>query len=95
MALSKHDVAGVAHLARLQFAESELDQFTDQLGKIVSFVEKLNEVETDGIEPMSHPLDVETVVRADSLQSSLGREQALQNAPNADGEFFLVPPVLG
>lgn len=94
MSLSRDDVAGVAKLAKLQFSSEELDQFTDQLGRIVSFVDQLNEVSTDGVDTMAHPLDVESVIREDQLADSLDRADALMNAPNQDAEFFLVPPVM-
>ncbi len=94
MSLSRDDVAGVAKLAKLQFSSEELDQFTDQLGRIVSFVDQLNQVDTEGVDTMAHPLDVESVVREDQLADSLDRTDALKNAPKQDGEFFLVPPVM-
>jgi aspartyl-tRNA(Asn)/glutamyl-tRNA(Gln) amidotransferase subunit C len=94
MQLTLAEVKKVAILARLQFAESEAAQFADQLGNIVSFVEQLSEVDTDGIEPMAHPLDVHSVLRPDVLLSGLSREQALANSPNHDDTYFLVPPVM-
>ena len=93
MALSRSDVEKVAALARLDFEPAELETFTDQLGKIVSFVEQLSEVNTEGVEEMAHPLDVHSVLRSDTHCESLPRDKALQNAPNQDGEYFLVPPV--
>lgn len=93
MNLSQDDVQRVATLARLKFSDSELNEFTNQLSKIVSFVEKLNEVDTAGVEEMAHPLDVRSVLRDDELRPSLSRETALDNAPNHDEECFLVPPV--
>ncbi len=80
--------------ARLDFSEAELAQFTEQLGKIVNFVEQLSAVDTTGIEPMAHPLDVHSILRADKHQPGLSRDQALANSPNHDHEFFLVPPVM-
>ncbi len=94
MSLSRDDVAGVAKLAKLQFSSEEIDQLTDQLGRIVSFVDQLNQVDTEGVDTMAHPLDVESVVREDQLADSLDRADALKNAPNQDGELFLVPPVM-
>jgi aspartyl-tRNA(Asn)/glutamyl-tRNA(Gln) amidotransferase subunit C len=93
--LTREDVEKVAALARLEFTDDEIQEFTQQLGKIVMLVEELNEVATEGVEEMAHPLDVHTVLRDDARRSSLSREQALANSPSHDREFFLVPPVLG
>ena len=95
MTLSREDVEKVASLARLEVTEDELDRYAEQLGKIVTFVEQLNDVATDGVEPMAHPLDVHSVLRPDSPSQGITREAALANAPSTDGEFFLVPPVMG
>lgn len=92
--LTVDDIRKVASLARLEFSDSELVQFTDQLGKIVTFVEQLDEVDTTGVAPLAHPLEIHTVLRQDIHRPGLLREAALANAPNQDGEFFLVPPVM-
>ncbi|MDX1926127.1 MAG: Asp-tRNA(Asn)/Glu-tRNA(Gln) amidotransferase subunit GatC [Pirellulaceae bacterium] len=94
MQLTTEDVKKVAVLARLEFSESELAVFTEQLGNIVAFVEQLSQVATEGIEPMAHPLDVHTVLRTDELRPGLSREAALSNSPNHDDTCFLVPPVM-
>lgn len=95
MSLSLEDVRKVAALAKLQFSEEELGRFAGQLTSIVAFVEQLSAVDVEGVEPLSHPLEVHSVTRDDYLRSGLLREDALQNAPKNDGEYFLVPPVLG
>ena len=92
--LTADDVRKVAKLARLEFSEAELAQFTEQLGNIVNFVEQLSAVDTTGVEPLAHPLDVHSVLRADVQRDGLSREQALANSPEHDDEFFLVPPVM-
>ena len=94
MSLTPEDVKKVAVLARLEFTENEIAVFTEQLGKIVAFVEQLSQVPTDGIEPMAHPLDVHSVLRADQLRPGLSREAALSNSPSHDDTCFLVPPVM-
>ncbi len=94
MNLTPDDVKKVASLARLEFSGSQLEEFTDQFVKILRFVEQLDAVETAGIEPLSHPLDIHSVLRDDEPTASLDRSSALANAPGQDGEFFLVPPVL-
>ncbi|MCA9190202.1 MAG: Asp-tRNA(Asn)/Glu-tRNA(Gln) amidotransferase subunit GatC [Planctomycetales bacterium] len=95
MHLTTRDVKKVASLAKLAFSESELAHLTQQLGDIVHFVEQLAEVDTDGILEMTHPLDIHSALRADQVNACLPRKDALANSPNSDGEFFLVPPVLG
>jgi aspartyl-tRNA(Asn)/glutamyl-tRNA(Gln) amidotransferase subunit C len=92
--LTRDDIRKVATLARLEFSERELVELTEQLGKIVSFVEQLGEVDTTEVEPLAHPLDLHSVVREDRLSEGLSRESALANAPNHDDQFFLVPPVM-
>lgn len=94
MQLEVKDVKKVAELARLEFTEAETEHFTDQLAKIVNFVEHLNEVDTAGVEEMAHPLDVHSVLRVDEQREGLSREQALVNSPSHDDGFFLVPPVM-
>jgi len=94
MSLTPEDVKKVAVLARLEISEREIAVFTEQLGNIVAFVEQLSQVPTDGVEPMAHPLDVHSVLRADELRLGLSREAALSNSPNHDNTCFLVPPVM-
>jgi len=95
MSLTRADVEKVSLLARLKLAPAELDTLTAQLGQIVAYVEQLNELNTDGVEPMAHAVEVANVFRADEPRASLLREQALANAPRQDGECYLVPAVLG
>ncbi len=95
MTLSRADVEKVALLARLELSSAELNLLTPQLQQIVEYVESLNELNTEGVEPMAHALDVANVFAEDVVRPSLPREQALANAPHQDGEFYLVPAVLG
>jgi len=94
MSLSRDDVAKVALLARLQFADDELSQMTDDLKQIVAYVDLLAELNTEAVEPLAHPLDVSNCFAPDEPHASLTREEALANAPKSDGEHFLVPAVL-
>jgi len=95
MSLTREDVEKVALLARLRFTPAELDQLTDQLSHIVGYVEQLGELDTQGVAPMAHAVEVTNVFRDDLVTPSLPREQALANAPHHDGACFLVPAVLG
>lgn len=94
MALSREDVAKVALLARLRLEPEELDTFTVQLGAIVDFVAQLRELDTTGVEPLAHGVEVRNVFREDEAGPPLDREQALANAPKRNEIGFLVPAVL-
>ncbi len=95
MSLTREDVEKVALLARLRFTPAELDQLTNQLSHIVGYVEQLGELDTQGVAPMAHAVEVTNVFRDDLVTPSLPREQALANAPHHDDACFLVPAVLG
>ncbi len=92
--LSRDDVVKVAKLSRLKLSDSEIDTFTSQLGKVLEYVDILNEVDTDGVEPMAHAVEQANVLREDVAKNSLPREAALANAPKTDGKFFQVPAIL-
>ena len=95
MSITRSDVEKVALLARLQLSEAEISRMTEDLGKILAYVDQLAELETDAIEPMAHAVELSNVFRDDQVQPSLPREAALGNAPKADDECFRVPAVLG
>ena len=92
--LTRDEVAKVALLARLRLGEEELDRMTHQLGAILGYVERLGEVDTEGVEPMAHAVERTNVFREDVEAPMLPREAALANAPKTDGQFFLVPQIL-
>jgi aspartyl-tRNA(Asn)/glutamyl-tRNA(Gln) amidotransferase subunit C len=94
MALSTEDVNWVAHLARLELTPGELDVMTAQLSAILDYINQLQQVPTDGVEPLAHPLPIHNVFRADQPAQSLPVDQALANAPDRQGDFYGVPPVL-
>lgn len=94
MSVTKNDVEYIAKLARLKFNENELENFTHELNKILNYVEKLNELNTENVEPLSHPVENVNVFREDILQPSIDREEALRNAPSSTDEFFKVPKVI-
>jgi aspartyl-tRNA(Asn)/glutamyl-tRNA(Gln) amidotransferase subunit C len=87
-------VENLAGLSRLKFNEKEKAEIRQDLQKMISFVEKLNEVDTTGIEPLLHMSEVTNVYREDIVQGSMGREEALANAPAADNQYFKVPKVI-
>jgi aspartyl-tRNA(Asn)/glutamyl-tRNA(Gln) amidotransferase subunit C len=94
MSLTAREVQWVAHLARLQLTEAELDTMTRQLSAIVDYVDQLKQVNTDGVEPMAHALAVHNVFRDDEAAPSLPVADALANAPQRRGDFYSVPAVL-
>ncbi len=93
MSISKEQVEHIAALARLRLTTEERDQFTIQLNQILQYAEKLNELETDHIEPTSHIDPMSNVMREDKVQPSLPREKALLNAPDHQDGMFKVPAV--
>ncbi len=95
MAITLAEVERVALLARLRLNPDELLAMTTELARVVAYVDELSEVDTEGIEPMAHAVEVVNVLRDDTLAPSLDREEALQNAPARNELGFLVPPVLG
>ncbi|MFQ6003249.1 MAG: Asp-tRNA(Asn)/Glu-tRNA(Gln) amidotransferase subunit GatC [Candidatus Zixiibacteriota bacterium] len=94
MPITKEDVEKVAKLAKLEFSEEEKEKFTHQLAQIVRYVEKLNELDTDDVEPTFHVLDIKNVLREDKVLSGLSPKEALANAPAKKDNYFSVPKVI-
>ncbi|MBB3112176.1 aspartyl-tRNA(Asn)/glutamyl-tRNA(Gln) amidotransferase subunit C [Paenibacillus phyllosphaerae] len=94
MSITLKDVEHVAKLARLTLTEQEKEQFTGQLNAILKYAEKLNELNTDDVEPTSHVLPVTNVMRDDVVRESVPVETALKNAPDDEDGQFKVPAVL-
>ena len=95
MSVTRKDVEHIAELARLKFKDEELENFTFQLNEILAYMEQLNELDTQNVEPLSHPVEGSNVFREDEVKPSIDREEALKNAPSRDDEFFRVPKVIG
>ncbi|MEL7002693.1 MAG: Asp-tRNA(Asn)/Glu-tRNA(Gln) amidotransferase subunit GatC [Bacteroidota bacterium] len=94
MKIDKELLNKIAHLARLEFDEESAEEMIADMSKILTWVEKLNEVDTDGVEPlttMSHEINV---LREDEVKPHLNHERALENAPKKDADYFRVPKVL-
>jgi len=92
--IDQSQVTKVAKLSRLDLTDDEVQEFTGQLSAILDYVEKMNELDTTGVEPLAHCLPVSNVLREDSAKESLGTEKVLANAPQRDNEFFKVPKIL-
>jgi aspartyl-tRNA(Asn)/glutamyl-tRNA(Gln) amidotransferase subunit C len=94
MSLTRDQVRWVAHLARLELSDAELAAMTPQLSAILDYVNQLQQVNTDNVEPLAHALEVHNVFREDEPAPSLPVEAALANAPDRRGNFYGVPAVL-
>jgi aspartyl-tRNA(Asn)/glutamyl-tRNA(Gln) amidotransferase subunit C len=94
MSLTVEQVRWVAHLARLRLSDADLETFTRQLSSILDYVTQLQQVNTDGVEPLAHVADLQNVFRPDQQAPSLPVDQALANAPQRQGDFYRVPAVL-
>ena len=92
--IDQAQVRKVAKLSRLDLTEAEVEEFTGQLSAILEYVEKMNELDTTGVEPLAHCLPISNVFREDSIKESLGTEKTLANAPQQDGEYFKVPKIM-
>ena len=93
-AITQDQVRHVAKLSRLKLNERQVQQFTSQLANILSYVEKLNELDTSNVEPTAHAVPIKNILRDDVFVEGIGIEKVLQNAPDRDGPFFKVPRVL-
>lgn len=94
MSVSKKDVEYIANLAKLKFSEKELENLIHDMNEILTYVEKLKELDTKNVEPLSHPVENSNVFRNDETKPSIKREDALRNAPESSDEFFKVPKVI-
>ncbi len=86
--IDKSQVKKVAKLARLDLSEAEIEEFAGQLNAIIDYVERMNKLNTEGVEPMAHCLPVNNVFRDDIVKESLGTEKTLANAPAAGWRIF-------
>ena len=95
MKIDKEIVKRVALLSRLSLAEDEVSEYGSQLGAILEYISKLNEIDTRDVPPTSHTLStLKNVYRKDMLKPSLTTEEALKNAPSSESDFFKVPQII-
>ena len=94
MPIDREQVEHVARLARLAFTPEELDRFTEQLGKIIGYAERVGELATQDVPPTAHPLPLRNVFRDDVTKPSLPQGKALSTAPESDQDRFMVPRIL-
>lgn len=94
MKISKEEIEHIAMLARLSLTEEEKELFGVQLSSILDYMETLNELDTEHIEPTSHVLSLINVMREDKPRDSIPREDALSNAPDRTEKFYRVPKII-
>lgn len=93
--ITRDDVVHVARLARLALSDAEIDEFTAQLGDILTHAADIESFDVGDVEPTSRPLPMVNVLRPDQLRPSLDRDEVLNQAPAAEAGQFRVPPILG
>ena len=91
MKIDLETVRRIAYLARLEFSEAEEQEMIKSLSEILDWMEKLREVDTDGVEPLTHMSDRENALREDVAELTLSHKDALENAPAKDSDYFRVP----
>ncbi|MBN1638116.1 MAG: Asp-tRNA(Asn)/Glu-tRNA(Gln) amidotransferase subunit GatC [Ignavibacteriales bacterium] len=94
MSVTIKDVEYIAKLARLKFEEDEKEKLCKEMNQILEYMAKLNELDTENIEPLSHPIELNNVFREDEIKQSVSTEEALKNAPDKDAQFFRVPKII-
>lgn len=94
MAINRDTVKYTANLARIELSDEELSHFTDQLGRILSYVDKLNTLNVSKFEPTSHVLEIKNVYRDDVVKKSLSAPEVIQNAPSKENNLFKVPKII-
>ena len=94
MTIDKETVDKIAHLARLELTPEETDDMMKDMSKILDFMAKLNEIDTSGVEPLVYMTDEVNVLREDVVKQEITHQDALQNAPKHDDDYFLVAKVI-
>ena len=94
MKMDSQKVLGIAALARLEISQDQARVLAVQMDDILGYMDKLNELDTTSVEPMYTPVEHVSVLRADVVRSELSREEVLRNAPENNGEYFVVPRIV-
>lgn len=94
MEVNDEMIVKLAELAKLEFSDAEKEEIRSDLQRMIAFVDKLKELDTSCVEPLTHMGDSENVFREDVLKPSITREEGLKNAPDTDGIYFRVPKVI-
>lgn len=94
MNITRKDIEKLAHLSRLELTEEELVTMESDMNKMLQFVDKINALNLEGIEPLAYMSDEVNVLRADEVKQDISHEDALKNAPDKDTDYFRVPKVM-
>ena len=94
MSLDLKTVERIAQLAKLEFNEKEKEEILSDMNKILEFINKLEEIDTENVEPLIYMLEEKADLRADEVKQTISQEEALKNAPNKDSDFIKVPKVI-
>ena len=94
MSIPKEQVLHIARLSRLKLSETETDAYQEQMGQILEYVQQLESLDTESVEPSSHILDLENVTRPDRVDLKLSAQEVFMNAPDSEDDFFRVPQIL-
>ncbi|MCE7042256.1 Asp-tRNA(Asn)/Glu-tRNA(Gln) amidotransferase subunit GatC [Dyadobacter sp. CY312] len=94
MKIDKESLKKIAHLARLEIKPEEETTLLNSMDSVLSWMEQLNEIDTEGVEPLTHMMDEENNWRRDESTNALTREEALQNAPSKNTTYIMVPKVI-
>lgn len=95
MKIDQETVLKIAHLARIEIKSDEVEQLSEGLQQILTWMEKLNEVNTTGVEPLRHMSTELNALREDRIRNQMARQEAMENSPDPDNQFFRVPKVIG
>lgn len=94
MKITREEIEKLAHLSRLQLNDAALHQMEVDMNKMLSFVDKINELEIENVEPLTYMTEEVNVLRKDETRHDIDHEEALKNAPDADSDYFKVPKVM-
>ena len=94
MSINKEEISKIAHLARIKVSQTEADQVEKKLNGILALIEKMQEVDTESIEPMSHALNITQPLREDEVTEKDIRDKSLPLAPHTENSLFIVPQVI-
>ena len=94
MKIEKKDVEKLAHLSRLKLDDKAIGEMQDDMNKMLSFVEKINALDLDGVEPLAYMSDEVNILRKDEVKQDISHDEALKNAPDKDTDYFRVPKVI-
>ena len=94
MSLTRDDVAKIAHLARLEVAEEDIPAYANELSNILGLVDQMEAIDTEGVQPLAHPLEMTQRLRADEVTESDQHDKFQQLAPNVEADLYLVPKVI-